>query len=1195
MSIKILFSAGRIFFASAIFWLLLAETAAAQNFWNPSNGPTQNQVRALAVNADDYIFAGHYDAGIYRSIDTASTWSAINTGLVELRTRALAVHPNNWIFAGTEDGVYRSENDGDSWSKAHTGITNNVILTFAVNPAGDIFTGTLRRGAYRSTNNGNSWERVINGLGSDSVSVLAIKPAGGIFAGTIGHGIFFSSNNGDSWQARNIGIANTEVRAIAFNASGFVFVGTVGIPGVTNGGIYRSTNNGASWTAMNDGLTSLNVYALAVNSLGHIFAGTAGGGVFLSTNNGNTWKSVNDGLTSLDVRALALNAGEFLFAGTLNRGVFKSAESTTDAGSAPFATTDPATNISTTSATLNGTGNPNNLSTDVKFEYGLTTSYSNEINATPSPINGDSAVAVSTLLETLTPNTLYHYRVVGLNSVGTTNGLDQTFTTAIDGSAPTVITDAATNISTTTATLNGTVNPNNLSTDVKFEYGLTASYGSEIVASQNPITGTSNISVSASLADLTPNTLYHYRVVGSNIQGMTNGLDQTFTTAIDGSAPTVITDAATNISTTTATLNGTVNPNNLSTDVKFEYGLTASYGSEIVASQSPITGTSNVLVSTSLADLTPNTLYHYRVVGSNIQGTTNGSDQTFTTAIDGSAPTVITDAATNISTTTATLNGTVNPNNLSTDVKFEYGLTASYGSEIVASQSPITGTSNVLVSASLADLTPNTLYHYRVVGSNIQGTTNGSDQTFTTAIDGSAPTVITQATTNISTTTATLNGTVNPNNLSTDVKFEYGLTASYGSEVVASQSPITGTINVSVNAILAALTPNTLYHYRAVAINDAGTSNGADRTFSTSANQPPLVTPPNPPAPLSGQEVVITATITDDESVASVVLNYRKAGDPSFITTLMTATAGQYSGAISPSAVTSRGIEYFIIATDSRNLSSRLPAMGIFSIQVRVNNETKTAVQPGSTAQTAYRLFSVPIDLDDESAGAVLEDDLGAYDRSKWRLYGLNNGQLPYVEFPSAGNFTPGRSFFLIIAPPDKLIDAGAGQSIRTDRPFEITLAPGHNFVASPFNFSIPAGKLRVAGGGNIVLRTFNGEWIPADAMAPWEGYYLANTSTTAQTLSVDPSLFPASSSAEFSDQSSDQGSVSRFEFNDAKQGHDWRIQIIVRCGEARDAYNFAGANSASIDGWDDFDASSRRRSENMFQHIFPIRNGTTC
>ena len=97
-----------------------------------------------------------------------------------------------------------------------------------------------------------------------------------------------------------------------------------------------------------------------------------------------------------------------------------------------------------------------------------------------------------------------------------------------------------------------------------------------------------------------------------------------------------------------------------------------------------------------------------------------------------SAPSVTTSAATNVTSSGATLNGTVNANNASTTVTFEYGADTTYGTTATAAESPVTGTTDTAVSYVLGGLSPNTTYHFRVVGQNSAGTTNGSDQTFTT-------------------------------------------------------------------------------------------------------------------------------------------------------------------------------------------------------------------------------------------------------------------------------------------------------------------------------------------------------------------------------------------------------------------------------------------------------------------------------
>ena len=192
--------------------------------------------------------------------------------------------------------------------------------------------------------------------------------------------------------------------------------------------------------------------------------------------------------------------------------------------------------------------------------------------------------------------------------------------------------------------------------------------------------------------------------------------------------PTVETKAATAITPTSATLNRSVNPNGgEGTECKFEYGTTTSYGSSATCAPSPGSGTSPVAVSASITGLAANTTYHFRISVTNAGGTSTGVDATFTT----NPPTVETRAASGVTTTSAALNGAVNPNGSEvTDCHFEYGTTTSYGSNAACTPSP--GKEPVTVSASVTGLSANTAYHFGLVGTSASGTSQGSDVTFTT-------------------------------------------------------------------------------------------------------------------------------------------------------------------------------------------------------------------------------------------------------------------------------------------------------------------------------------------------------------------------------------------------------------------------------------------------------------------------------
>ncbi len=103
-------------------------------------------------------------------------------------------------------------------------------------------------------------------------------------------------------------------------------------------------------------------------------------------------------------------------------------------------------------------------------------------------------------------------------------------------------------------------------------------------------------------------------------------------------------------------------------------------------------------------------------------------------------PSVVTEAATAVSLSAATLQGTVNPNGLQTTYQFQYGTSVAYG--LVSPLSPQgvgSGTSVVPVTASLTGLSPDTTYDFRLVATNSQGTGYGANLTFTTGVTPSPP------------------------------------------------------------------------------------------------------------------------------------------------------------------------------------------------------------------------------------------------------------------------------------------------------------------------------------------------------------------------------------------------------------------------------------------------------------------------
>jgi hypothetical protein len=258
-----------------------------------------------------------------------------------------------------------------------------------------------------------------------------------------------------------------------------------------------------------------------------------------------------------------------------------------------------------------------------------------------------------------------------------------------------------------------------------------------------------------------------------------------------------------------------------------------------------ITGTGS---GTVIGYVEPNTTYKITVVSTDEEGTSEASApyeaKTLTTVAEEKVPPiVITEAASAVTHTSATLNGDVNPAGEPTSIcQFEYGTSESYGTIVPCTSLPGGGETPVPVSAPITGLLENMTYHYRLMATGEGGTTYGRDQTFITAPTGL--TAFTEEATEVTQTSAALNGFVNPDGQEvTSCEFEYGPTESYGSAAACTSLPGAGTSPVPVSALLIALTPNSTYHFRIVAVNPAGTGYGTDQVFTT---PPPVETHPTP-------------------------------------------------------------------------------------------------------------------------------------------------------------------------------------------------------------------------------------------------------------------------------------------------------------------------------------------------------------
>ncbi|NIT56060.1 MAG: hypothetical protein GWN00_07415, partial [Aliifodinibius sp.] len=148
------------------------------------------------------------------------------------------------------------------------------------------------------------------------------------------------------------------------------------------------------------------------------------------------------------------------------------------------------------------------------------------------------------------------------------------------------------------------------------------------------------------------------------------------------------------------------------------------------------------------------------------------------------------------------------------------------------------------------------------------------------------------------------------------------------------------------------------------------------------ANQPPVISHIPIPTGQADQNILVEAIITDDVGIAKTILYYRRGGEQNFTMVSMDSIGSNFNAVIPASEVNSRGVEYFITASDVSGHEVREPSSDFISIRVDVPTPgvTNPNPQPSGSEQNAYRLISVPLDINNKSPQSVLVDDLGEYE-----------------------------------------------------------------------------------------------------------------------------------------------------------------------------------------------------------------------
>ncbi|MBC8216557.1 MAG: hypothetical protein H8E64_08625, partial [Candidatus Marinimicrobia bacterium] len=232
----------------------------------------------------------------------------------------------------------------------------------------------------------------------------------------------------------------------------------------------------------------------------------------------------------------------------------------------------------------------------------------------------------------------------------------------------------------------------------------------------------------------------------------------------------------------------------------------------------------------------------------------------------------------------------------------------------------------------------------------------------------------------------------------------------------------------------------------------------------------------SPTTPTVGSDdVTITGSIESANEVSSVELYYNNG------TGFKSLEVVSGSAVIPKTDVTYGGLIFYIYALDNLGYetTTQVQFISVGYPSFTISQDTKVQ---------KHTMISVPGELNNRSVASLLEDELGPYDPTQWRLFTWNGSSQTYDEHPL--NLDIGTGYWLITDETHTL-NGGAGTS--TDLAGKILeLTAGWNMIGNPYHFNINLSNLTLVGDVEANLYKHNGSgYDQTQDMNPGIGYWI--------------------------------------------------------------------------------------------------------
>lgn len=698
----------------------IIKTTDGGNTWT-QNSPTYNNINQLEFVTPNIAYTLVSDV-FFKSTDSGNTWKNIGSPLANKYTRQFNFIDENigYSIAGGDLGtsgncgfVFKTIDGGTSWTPTNNNyelINENLsAINFINENVGFVSGGYNQPKTFKTINGGTSWQQ-IGTFRFGQIQFLNENVGYATNSGNYYNGIYKTTDGGTTW-AKTYEIEQSINRFLFLDENNGYFVGD-------NSTMYKTKNGGITWeklTVPYGYYTNVKFYS---KNVGYLISDY--GEMYKTSNGGISW----DHLTRINSYGFPSNSisiiDKNIYVAGGNGTILKS-NITYDPISILV---NPVLKPSNKGANITGNVASNEgFIQNIRFEYATDYAFGNSIT-TPNSVTFDSSLDISTTLQNLSPNTTYYYKLIA-----TYNNIEYSSQILSFKTLPDFVLTMEDIYAYTsnTAEVSGNIisNENEIS-NIEFQYSTNEDFSDfNTLLNSTIVSGNTNQNITSNLSNLIPETTYYVR-----FKAVHNGITIYSPIKSFKTMPKFV----------ISILNPSINGNNVTlaayisayseniTNIVFEYG-SLDYENSIPTNGSQIPFNTTNYVSASLTNLDPSMTYYFRIKALNGTEVIYSKEGVFNT----SRNIILVSRTTVDAPTSVNLVGLINAyGKYLTNIQFEYGITESYGSTINGLPNYVYGYGTNTITATLADLSPNQTYFYRLIATNSGSILYSSKYKFTT-------------------------------------------------------------------------------------------------------------------------------------------------------------------------------------------------------------------------------------------------------------------------------------------------------------------------------------------------------------------------------------------------------------------------------------------------------------------------------